>query len=74
MLKAILIGFVGLLLGIFMISYVILPVAADFLNRPDLATWTGLGAGVRLLGIALLGSLYIGFLRRVWKSARGDDD
>jgi len=73
MLKAILIGIVGLIVGMILISYVILPVASDLLNRPDIATWTGLGAGLRILGIVLLGSLFVGYLRSVWKSIQGDE-
>jgi hypothetical protein len=73
MIKAIILGFVGLVLGLFLISYVILPVASDLLARPDIATWTGLGAGLHILGIVLLGSLYFGYLRSVWKS-RGSDE
>lgn len=68
MLKAIILGFVGLVIGLFLISYVILPIAADLLARPDIATWTGLGAGLRILGVAMLGSLYIGYLRSIWRS------
>jgi hypothetical protein len=73
MIKAILIGMVGLILGAVLITYVILPVAAGLLARPDIATWTGLGAGLHILGFVLLASLYIGYLRSVYKSMRGDE-
>jgi len=72
MIKAVIIGIVGLILGMVLISYVILPIAADLLARPDIATWTGLGAGLRILGLALLASLYIGYLRSVYKSIKGE--
>jgi hypothetical protein len=72
MIKAILVGIIGLILGMILISYVILPIAGDLLDRPDIATWTGLGAGLRILGLALLGSLYIGYLRSVYKSIKGE--
>lgn len=74
MLRAIVISIVGLILGMLLISYVILPIAADLLARPDIATWTGLGAGLHILGIVLLGSLFVGYLWATYKAARGDDD
>ena len=73
MLKAIIIGIVGLILGMVLITYLILPVASDLLNRPDIATWTGLGAGLHLLGIVLLGSLFVGYLRSVYRGIKGDE-
>lgn len=73
MIKAIVIGAVGLIVGMFLISYVILPAASDLLARPDIATWTGLGAGLRILGFVLLGALYIGYLRSVWRSLHSDE-
>jgi len=74
MIKATVIGIVGLIIGLFLTSYVILPVAADLLARPDIDSWTGLGAGLHLLGIALLGSLLVGYLRATWKAAKGKDE
>ena len=73
LIKAILIGFVGVVVGLLLISYVILPMAADLLNKPGIDSWTGLGAGLRLLGLALVGSLYVGYLRAVYKAAKGDE-
>jgi len=73
MLKAILLGFVGVIVGLLCISYMILPVAADLLEKPGIESWTGLGAGLRLLGLALVGSLYVGYLRAVYKSLRDDE-
>mgnify|MGYP001260558580 CR=1 FL=1 len=73
MVRAVVIGIVGLVLGMLLISYVILPIAADLMNRPDIAGWTGLGAGLRLLGLVLLGSLFGGYLRSVYKSGQGDE-
>lgn len=73
MLKAIILGFVGVIVGLFLISYVILPAASVLLARPDIDTWTGLGAGLRLLGLALVGSLYVGYLYRVWKAGHSEE-
>jgi len=73
MIKATILGIVGLILGLFLISYVILPVASDLLARPDIDSWTGLGAGLHLLGVMLLGSLFVGYLRSTWKAAKGDE-
>jgi len=70
--KATLLGIVGLIVGMFVISHMILPFAADLLARPDIAAWTGLGAGLRLLGLALLGSLVVAYLRATWKAAKGE--
>jgi hypothetical protein len=72
MIKAVLIGIVGLILGMVLITYVILPVASDLLARPDIATWTGLGAGLHILGFVLLATLYIGYLRGVYKGIKGE--
>jgi len=72
MIKAVLIGIVGLILGMVLITYVILPIASDLLARPDLATWTGLGAGLHILGLVLLVTLYIGYLRGVYKGIKGE--
>lgn len=74
MIRAIVIGIVGLILGMLLISHVILPIAADLLARPNLATWTGLGAALHILGIVLLGTLFGGYLRSTWKAARGKDE
>jgi hypothetical protein len=73
MIKAIVIGIVGLIVGMLLVNYVILPVAADLLARPDLATWTGLGGGLRLLGFVLLVTLFVGYLRSVWRSGQSDE-
>jgi len=74
MLRSIVIGIIGLILGLLLINYVILPVASDLLARPDIDTWTGLGAGLHILGVVLLGALFVGYLRSTWRAARGDDD
>lgn len=73
MLKAILLGLVGLIAGMFLISEVILPVASTLLGRPDIDSWMGLGALLRLLGLLLLGALYAGFLLRVYRSKDSSD-
>jgi len=73
MVRAVVIGIVGLILGMLLINYVILPVAADLLARPDINSWTGLGGGLHILGIVLMGSLFVGYLRSVWRGMQGDE-
>lgn len=73
MLKAILIGLVGVIAGMFLVSEVILPVASTLLIRPDIDTWTGLGALLRLLGLLLMLTLYAGYLFHVYKAGQSDE-
>jgi hypothetical protein len=72
MIKAVVIGIVGLILGMVLISYVILPIASDLLARPDIATWVGLGAGLHILGFVLLATLFVGYLRGVYNGIKGE--
>lgn len=73
MIKAIVLGMLGLIVGMFLVSKVILPFASVLLARPDIDTWTGLGALLRMLGLVLLGALYAGYLVHVYNSRHADE-
>jgi hypothetical protein len=68
MVKAGIIGILMLIAGAYVVSGVILPQASVLLNRPDIDTWTGLGAALHLLGIGLLVTLFIVYMLGLWRS------
>lgn len=73
MLKGIVVGVVILIVGLFLVSRVILPGASVLLDRPDIDTWTGLGAGLHLLGLLLVGFLVFVSVKAMWPK-RGSDE
>ena len=73
MLKSVFVGVLVLVLGFLLVSKVILPVASVIPGRPDLDTWTGLGAFLHGLGFLLVAFLMVVAVKAVYHGSKGDD-
>lgn len=72
MVKRIVIFVVLIVLGLIVITSVILPQVSVALDRPDMATWTGLEGFLKMLPFVLVLGLVAAGIYSLWR--RGEDD
>jgi len=72
MVKTVVISVLIVVVGIVVTTSVILPQASVVLDRPDLATWTGLEGFLKMLPFVLVGVLVAVMIRGVVRRGRDD--
>lgn len=70
MAKGVVVGVLVLVVGFFFVSEVILPAASVLLARPDINTWTGLGAFLHILGGLLVAFLLVVAVKAVYEQTK----
>jgi len=72
--KKVVLAVVGIVVGILMVTHVVVPAVDTFLERPDVADFTGLRAFALFLPLLAIMALVVGGLMVLFRRrARGED-